>query len=65
MNYLTDKAAIQRFPKVELHRHLEGTFPVKKLFEISLKNGLDFPKDFEAFKKISEVFPDYRLQQHV
>ena len=50
-NYLTDKAVILRFPKVELHRHLEGTFPVKKLYEISLKNGLDFPRNFKAFKE--------------
>lgn len=50
-NKLLDKNIIKHFPKVELHRHLEGTMPVKKLFELSLKNNLDLPKDFEEFKK--------------
>jgi adenosine deaminase len=42
---------MQRFPKVELHRHLEGTFPVGRLFELSLKNNLNRPRDFEAFQR--------------
>ncbi len=52
---LTEKV-LRNFPKVELHRHLEGTFPVDKLFELSIKNGIDAPKDFEAFKE-SVQFP--------
>ncbi len=48
---LRDKSIMRLFPKVELHRHLEGTFPVDRLFELSLKNGIDMPRDFEAFKK--------------
>jgi adenosine deaminase len=48
---LLDKKVMQRFPKVELHRHLEGTFPVGRLFELSLKNNLDRPRDFEAFRR--------------
>ena len=48
---LLDKKVMQRFPKVELHRHLEGTFPVGRLFELSLKNNLDRPQDFEAFRR--------------
>ena len=39
------------FPKVELHRHLEGSFPAARLYELSLKNKLPLPHDFGAFKK--------------
>ena len=48
---LLDKTVLQQFPKVELHRHLEGTFPVAKLHHLSLKNNLDRPRDFEDFKR--------------
>jgi adenosine deaminase len=48
---ILDKKVMQRFPKVELHRHLEGTFPVGRLFELSLKNNLNRPRDFEAFRR--------------
>ena len=40
---------LRDFPKVELHRHLEGTFPAKKLYELSLKNGIDAPREFDDF----------------
>jgi adenosine deaminase len=48
---LLDKSVLKHLPKVELHRHLEGTFPVDKLHELSVKNNLDRPRDFEAFKR--------------
>jgi adenosine deaminase len=48
---LLQRAVMEDFPKVELHRHLEGTFPVDKLHELSLKNNLERPRDFESFKK--------------
>ena len=48
---LLDKKVMQRFPKVELHRHLEGTFPVGRLFELSIRNNLNRPRDFEAFRR--------------
>ena len=48
---LLDKSVLQRFPKVELHRHLEGTFPVDKLHQLSLKNNLDRPRDLEEFAR--------------
>jgi adenosine deaminase len=50
-NKLLQKSAMKQFPKVELHRHLEGTFPVEKLHQLSLKNNLERPRDFESFKK--------------
>jgi adenosine deaminase len=48
---LMQKTTLQHFPKIELHRHLEGTFSVPVLYEISLRNELDMPKDFNEFKK--------------
>jgi adenosine deaminase len=48
---LNQKAVLQSLPKVELHRHLEGTFPVDKLHQLSLKNRLRRPRDFEEFRK--------------
>jgi adenosine deaminase len=48
---LMQRSVMEQFPKVELHRHLEGTFPVEKLHQLSLKNNLERPRDFESFKK--------------
>ena len=53
---LTSKSAMQGFPKVELHRHLEGTFPVDKLYDLAIRNDLDVPKTFPEFKKFVQ-FP--------
>ncbi len=47
---LLDKDLLYNFPKIELHRHLEGTFDLPTLFEIARKNELDTPGDFESFK---------------
>ena len=48
---LLQRPVMEDFPKVELHRHLEGTFPVERLHQLSLKNNLERPRDFESFKK--------------
>jgi adenosine deaminase len=50
-DYKTDKVIMTEFPKVELHRHLEGTFALPTLHRISQQNGLDYSEDFEEFKK--------------
>ncbi len=47
------------FPKVELHRHIEGSFDIPTLFEISNKNGIDAPRDFEEFQQAVQ-FPKNR-----
>ena len=41
---------LESFPKVELHRHLEGSFDLDTLFNIAQKNDLDVPKEKAAFK---------------
>ncbi len=47
---LADKSVMRSFPKVELHRHLEGTFSPNVLYKIALKNGLLRSDNFENFK---------------
>jgi adenosine deaminase len=54
--YLAERGVLQGFPKVELHRHLEGTFAVPTLFRIARRNGLDVPETIEAFKRVVQ-FP--------
>ncbi|TVQ23254.1 MAG: adenosine deaminase [Spirochaetaceae bacterium] len=46
-----DHTTLLQFPKVELHRHLEGTFELQTLFTMSVRNGIDLPTDFPSFKK--------------
>lgn len=47
---LLDKAVMSEFPKVELHRHLEGTFALKTLHEVAMKNRLPLSRNFREFK---------------
>lgn len=53
---LATKEVMRDFPKVELHRHLEGTYSMDKLFEMAVRNKLPVPKDLETFKKENQ-FP--------
>jgi adenosine deaminase len=53
---LSDKEVLKHFPKIELHRHLEGTYPLDRLYEIAKKNGLDVPDTLTNFKKENQ-FP--------
>lgn len=48
---INSKEILSHFPKIELHRHLEGTMPIDTLYQLSRKNKLDYPEDFEEFKK--------------
>ncbi|HNV44669.1 MAG TPA: adenosine deaminase [Exilispira sp.] len=47
---LNNRKIIEAFPKIELHRHLEGAMHVKTLYDISLKNNLSYPKSFDEFQ---------------
>jgi adenosine deaminase len=49
-NWLIQKDIMRHFPKVELHRHLEGTFSVPTLFRIARDNEIGLSDDFETFK---------------
>ena len=45
------REALRSFPKVELHRHLEGTFSLPTLHQMALRNGLPFPEELGEFRK--------------
>ncbi len=51
VDFRTNKKIMRAFPKVELHRHLEGTFALPTLHRIALANKLPYSSDFEEFKK--------------
>lgn len=50
-DFRTDKTVMKNFPKIELHRHLEGTFAVPTLHRIAMKNELDYSPKIDEFKK--------------
>lgn len=50
-DFRSNKAIMKQFPKIELHRHLEGTFFVPTLHRIALKNGLPYSEDISEFRK--------------
>ncbi|MCL2520027.1 MAG: adenosine deaminase [Spirochaetaceae bacterium] len=64
MSKLTHEQLI-KFPKIELHRHLEGCFYPPVLFYLAKKNKLDFPSDYTAFVKElqfpQDSAPDFHL----
>lgn len=51
VDFRNNKEIMRAFPKVELHRHLEGTFALPTLHRIALANALPYSADFQAFKK--------------
>ena len=64
-NIRPDRAILTEIPKIEFHRHLEGTYPIESLFKMAMKNELDVPQDLDAFKKAfqfpKEHEPDFLL----
>jgi adenosine deaminase len=46
-----DKNILKEFPKIEFHRHLEGSLALEKLSEIALRNNAEEFKDFKTFKQ--------------
>ena len=53
---LLDKDLLKKFPKIELHRHLEGSFDLETLYNLSVKNELDTPRNKQKFKAFCQ-FP--------
>jgi adenosine deaminase len=50
-DFKTDKTVMKSFPKIELHRHLEGSFSLPTLHRIAEKNDLGYSRDMAEFKK--------------
>lgn len=57
------RALLQRMPKIDLHRHLEGSLRVQTLVEIAAEHGVDLPAwDIETLRRyvqVREDEPDY------
>lgn len=47
---LTNALTMRLFPKVELHRHPEGSFALPTLHRIARRNGLKVPADSDEFR---------------
>lgn len=56
---LLHKDLLYKFPKIELHRHLEGTFDLDTLYDLSIKNDLDTPRDKAEFKEYCQFPKDH------
>ena len=58
-NIRPDREILTELPKIEVHRHLEGAYPIESLFRMSQKNNLDVPGDLEGFKKAFQFPKDH------
>lgn len=59
-NIRPDRNILAELPKIEVHRHLEGTYPIESLFNMAMKNDLDVPKDLDSFKKAFQFPKDHQ-----
>jgi adenosine deaminase len=50
-----DLLAIRRLPKIDLHRHLEGSLRLESLAEIVRLEGLDLPAEAEALSRLVQI----------
>ena len=48
----------KKLPKVELHRHLEGSIRLSTMLDVSRQYGLDLPLDPAALSRLVQVQPD-------
>jgi len=58
-NIRPDRNILTELPKIEVHRHLEGTYPIESLFRMAQKNKLDVPSDLESFKRAFQFPKDH------
>jgi adenosine deaminase len=49
---------MQAWPKVELHRHLEGSIRLDTMLDIIKKEALDLPQDRAVLSRLVQVQPD-------
>ncbi|HOC21589.1 MAG TPA: hypothetical protein PKL16_08825, partial [Anaerolineae bacterium] len=49
-----------KLPKIDLHRHLEGSLRLQTLAEIAMEHGIDLPSyDVEQLRPYVQVTDDY------
>ncbi|MBC7228351.1 MAG: adenosine deaminase [Thermoflexales bacterium] len=57
------RAFLQRMPKIDLHRHLEGSLRLQTLADIAMEHGIDLPslktEDLRRYVQAREEQPDY------
>jgi adenosine deaminase len=60
------KATIRAMPKIELHRHLEGSVRLSTLVDIANQSGIEMPEyDIETLRPFVQMMPDEtRNSQH-
>jgi adenosine deaminase len=49
---------LERLPKVDLHRHLEGSLRLETLMDLVKREGLDLPRDKRALQAIVQMRPE-------
>jgi adenosine deaminase len=50
--------SIRQLPKIDLHRHLEGSLRLSTLTELVQIEGLDLPKDEDSLRRLVQVCSD-------
>ncbi len=60
LNITPDWEILKELPKIEVHRHLEGTYPIEPLHRMAIKNKLDVPAKLEDFKKQFQFPKDHK-----
>lgn len=58
-NIRPDRNILIEMPKIEIHRHLEGSYPIESLFNMALRNKLDVPQTLPAFKEAFQFPKDH------
>ncbi len=48
---------MERLPKVDLHRHLEGSLRIETLIELVIREGLNLPSDKKALQAVVQMQP--------
>lgn len=70
MNTETGKARdlreqLKKWPKIDLHRHLEGSLRLETLSEIALEHGIDLPGyDVDTIRPYVQITNEPRTHQH-
>jgi adenosine deaminase len=52
------KTEIANIPKIDLHRHLEGSLRLSTILDIIVRESLDLPRDEASLARLVQVSPD-------
>ncbi len=62
---LLKREVMEKFPKIELHRHIEGSFHLETLYKVAKRNNISVPDTFEGFVETAQFpknhKPDFAL----